>query len=198
MNKTICAAGLLFTTVCFSIAANAERPSITSLTQQINELNARVNDLEAQGGPIYVIDGDSNRIGKLANWHDTSTVLTNKHFLFKIGTSYTRSDYGAVLITNMYYEAAGCSGQAYVYFMAAINNVPQGEVINGYGATAGENTLYYIKDSLPRVINKMSHTGPSGCESTAGSLTVYPATPNDPNITGITQSAFPTPITLSD
>lgn len=48
MDNKICTLGFLLIAVCASIPAHAERPSFTSLQQQINQLNAEVNTLQAQ------------------------------------------------------------------------------------------------------------------------------------------------------
>jgi hypothetical protein len=197
--KHLFTASILVVALSISIVSHAERPSITSLQQQINQLSARINDLEAQGSPLYVLDGNSNRIGRLVNWNTTSTALTNKKFLFKIVTDYTNPQNGTIPIINLYFEAAGCSGQAYVAALYVNDeNVAQGMVINAYVTTAGDSALYYVKDAPATLINHMSQAGVGGCESTAGSQTVHPVTANDPSITGITQSVFTTPITIGD
>lgn len=134
-------------------------------------------------------DGNGVTIGRVIGMETVSWpyVLTNQGYrtLFRVGTGMIYAE------STVYYGTADCTDQAYVairspgtVFMPTLND------LTAYAAGA---LFYSPNDAQSVIINTSSVLDADlNCSPYTSNREVYPAYPNDPNITGIQNTAYPT------
>jgi len=145
--------------------------------------------IQSQLGPV-VMDGNDSEIGRLISIgenHWSVEIITQQGFLITLSVGT-----GAIGTGTLFFASMDCSGAGYVA------NSIGGYVENMYDSTGVPNLQYVDKNSVP-ISNFISAslTFSGGCftQPDAG-LTVFPVLPNDPAITGITNSTFQLPIKI--
>jgi len=194
MNKHISATCLLLITVCASIAANAARPSITNLQQQINQLNARINELENMEKPAIVVDGEGTILGvaigdsQYGRGYTEIVVLNDKGYQYTV----TRKEGDIREDSNtLEYTLPNCSGQAY-------SSTYSSSQIFKLSNPLGLWFTYPDAVHVEREIKSNNHAlSPSICNTPTSYLQdVIEIYPNDPSITGVYQAELPAPISV--
>ena len=147
--------------------------------------------VSAKGKPdraILLKDADGVEIGRVIGMGTVSWpyVLTEEGYrtLFRLGTGMIYA--GAPL----YYESIDCTGQAYVgarspgtVFMPTLDDS------DNYATGA----IYYSPNNEPAAtVDLNSRLADGGCWDNIDTRELYPAYPNQPEITGINNTAYPT------
>lgn len=179
--------------------AMSERPSFTSLQQQINQLQAQINQLESEPKAVVMKDANGNLLGRVAGLDmgpGDTWIITPQGYKTKIRFSglvtFTRS------VSLLFYESIDCTGQAY----------EEEPPLSYYGTVAmvdnqinGTNQLEYIdKNTTP--VTKQIFSGDYGgmcMEMESPDLGGTPmiviplSQPNDPLVTGVPNNTANTP-----
>lgn len=191
-------------------AVLAERPSIVGLQVELNKLNSRMNELEAQLAQVKPVYVKSNNItvgvfiGLSGGQGPTISFINDQGYIVEISTGGNWTKEGKVLPVgnggNLTYELPGCQGQAYIF-----HNIGMGDVLPNTGVVTRSPyeldaiQIYYLpKGSLPvNDISLISELTPDGCrEYTTSHPRVWPVHPNEPMVTGVSATLYSTPITL--
>lgn len=172
--------------------------NFSAVKSSVDDNDSRITDNSAAiqvSAAAIVSDGDGARIGTLVSISDDvgyvfAKVLTDKSFIFQLRLADGSLDtYPASLLFN----TVDCSGTAY------LTNNPGGFASVAFDL-AGVPRLYYVaKGSLATAENFQfsSMTTGGGCMSQGGTLGFgWSAAPNDPTVTGISNSAYFVPITI--
>ena len=165
--------------------------NFSAVKSSIDDNDSRITDNSA---PV-VTDGGSARIGTLVSISDDvgfvfAKILSDQSFIFQLRLADgSLETYPAPLLFN----TVDCSGTAY------LTNNPGGFASVAFDL-AGVPRLYYVaKGSLATAENFQfsSMTTGGGCMSQAGTVGFgWSAAPNDPAVTGISNSAYSVPITI--
>ena len=153
MNKFT--AGVLLATLCVAFTANAARPSFTSLQQQINVLNARINELEAYPKPYVVFNANGEMLGR-SYYNDPTpaiSVLFSTREGYSVSVNQLDGSVSSALplepdtskVSERFYGTTDCSGPELVGYF---NYPDRGEV--GEGRINNERTgdLWYYPAEL--------------------------------------------------
>lgn len=150
-------------------------------------------DISAKGKPttnsvVLLEDANGVEIGRVIGMETASWpyVLTEQGYrtLFKVGTGMIYTD------AIVFYESNDCTGSAYVgkrfpgtVFMPTL----QDSIAYAKGAL-----LYSPNDAESVILNTGSMIDPDlNCIPYVSNREVFPAYPNDPNVTGIKNTAYP-------
>ena len=204
----------LFTAASLLIAAPysvaKKPPPEDNLQQQIDELTARIDELEATS-PLYLMDGNGTRIGPFVDWplHFEPNLYVNT----RTPTGYTFSiivnsdgnegrPVGGLLFASAWFTLPSCQGPMYISTSndAGLTFIQQGLVVAAYNG-AGNKGLYSAKSAAVSYgigMNSFS-VGPNGCTEspqTQFPFRVFLVVPNDPIETGLSVMQFEAPITI--
>ena len=150
-------------------------------------------EINAKGKPASVVllkDANGVEIGRVIGMGTVSWpyVLTNQGYrtLFRVGTGMI---YGETP-TPVFYESTDCTGDAYVGKRYPGTVFTPGQLdFMPYAAGA---LLYSPNDAQSVIINTNStFDSDFSCIPLVSVREVYPAYPNEPNITGIQNTAYP-------
>ena len=120
MNKLT--TGILLAALCASFTATAARPSINSLQQQINVLNARINDLEvatSNRNQLVIVDSNNVVVGYDPAVRDTwnnGNDAVGTYFSINGRIYVVRILNGEFAQGDILYDQINCNGNGYVYF----------------------------------------------------------------------------------
>lgn len=223
MNKNL-SIGLLLVTVCAPITAHSARPSINALQTQVNQLEATVNQLEVQLNQadakitdlqnipkaVVLKDANGNYIGRTNL--SGGTVLTDEGYLANL--SNDSGDIPEVINSlahgTFWFETGDCSGTPIDQSLSAgqINSYSQ-HVFKSYSmdekflfqdqGVISEPKLRYIPAGIQGVVVTAYSVGSfSNCTAQVLGTPVesvsMPLPLNDPNITGISNTPYPSPL----
>jgi len=148
--------------------------------------------VSAKGKPANAIllkDANGAEIGRVIGMGSVSWpyVLTNQGYrtLFRLGTGMVYAE------APLYYESIDCTGQAYTggrspgtVFMPTLDD----------SAAYAAGAVYYSPNDAQAVTVDLNSRliDPLSCVPEVSTREVYPAYPNDPAITGIENTAYPT------
>ena len=138
-----------------------------------------------------VSDSDGNRIGRLLSITDDAkflSVLTDQSFIIQIRIGNGSLD---TFVGNLMFESVDCSGEPY-------SSTASGFVTVAYDLAGLAKLFYTAKDSLPtELLAVSSMSGAEGCQPFGGFFGyVWPVWPNDPAITGVSNSAYSVPLRI--
>jgi hypothetical protein len=155
----------------------------------------------AASSPLFIVDGLGNRIGPAVSWSASAVFLTTTGYFSRVnvGDQQGRPERdGDVFTDHLFYEFPDCAGQPYARQLTLFAT-GQGVVFAAYTAS-GSKTLVSAKEATLTTITRQSLTSENGCVNSQipEQDTAYPVVPNDPNITGLSVTSFPTPITLQE
>ena len=196
----------------FSTGDTLTADHLNNIKNAVNDNNDRVtaNSAEISGIQPQVILVDANSeakfrvLGMFGDSIASPIVLTNQGFKTVIrprdGMVYW---YNALIGRGLLYESSNCSGDAYAMGGAvrgAVYIAPLGRGDAAYSS----GLLYYTPFNEPEVtIDANSelvfnyNDGIYECSAiSTESINAYKAYPNDPNVTGIANTAYPSPMIL--
>jgi hypothetical protein len=159
---------------------------------------ANINQSQAPS-PLFIADGLGNRIGPAVSWNALALFLTTTGYFSRVsvGDQQGRPERdGDVFTDHLFYEFPDCAGQPYA-IQLTLFATGQGVVFAAYTAS-GSKTLVSAKEATLTTITRQSLTSENGCVNSQEQDSAYPVVPNDPNITGLSVTSFPTPITLQE
>ena len=189
--------------------------SVSRLSAESQEQQAEIDELARTKAPS-VLDGNYELIGAFLGGSPEAfpdpyqgitgqvvrnyVVLSKTDYMFEVALidGTIKSNVGFQQ-SGVYFSGPGCQGQAYA------TDIPPSGLAQGYVFQSRSNvdptTTYYVEPDSEYVDNPGDIRGSaylsSGCQSSvASSLDKVPVFPNDPEITGVTGEAYPTPIRI--
>jgi hypothetical protein len=185
MKKYSTITGLIFATAFYLGVSQAASPFVV-MQKQIDELGARISQLEALPASPVAADVNGDIVGHIVDAKSTGdfNVLSNKGYMVRIGNnklSVTR-------IPPAYFEYPDCEG-AIIQYPAEKGLVFVAEVLDKFGnVVVPENTLYIPISGLPtRTVTYQSNTaGGHPCTNSDPTVMTVNGVPlaNDPAVTG--------------
>ena len=186
--------------------------AVSQLSVESQEQQAEIDELARTKAPS-VLDGNFELIGTLLGGSrvgdyqgitgrllQSYVVLSSTDFMFEveiIDGTIQRNE--AFQFSGVYFTESSCQGQAYA------TDIPLSGLAQGYVFQSRSNvdptTVYYAEPDSeyvdnPAGINGSAYLTGSCRNSISTALSKVPVFPNDPEITGITNTAFPTPIRI--
>ena len=176
-------------------AVDTNAASIETNATAISGNTATIGSLTVNAG-VYVFS-QGTAIGQFltASKGANIYVLTDEGFIFQIGT---RSEQNYYLGTEnrIYFSETTCSGTAYIVgdydtqWASALGLVFRAD-------PASPSTFYYTaRGGQPSLENYGSFTDNNQCYVEAGSDTLFAVFPNDPLVTGVSNTAPALPLTI--
>lgn len=189
--------------------------TVSQLSAENQEQQAEIDELARAEAPS-VLDGNYELIGALLGGSPkefpdayrgiTGQILRNYVVLSETGYMFEVDIIDGTIRRNagfqfsgIYFSERGCQGQAYA------TDIPLSGLAQGYvfrpRSSDDPTTGYYVQPDSEYVDNPVEINGSayfsSGCrDGVSSSAAKVPVFPNDPEITGITGVAFPTPIRI--
>jgi len=172
--------------------------NFAAVKSSVDDNDNRITDNSAAiqlSAAAIVSDGSGARIGRLVSISSDvgyvfARVITDKSFIFELRLADGSMDtYAAPL----FFTTVNCSGTAY------LSSNPGGFVSVAYDLAGVPKPFYTAKDSLPTAesLQFFSMTTGGGCASqSVTSGFGWTAIPNDPAVTGVSNSPYSVPITI--
>ena len=169
--------------------------NFSAVESSVNDNDARItanSNAFAQYAAPVVLDGDDNLIGMLVDIDQdvepAVVVLTPQAYFVSIQLG------GGSLFNYpgmMFFATSNCSGTPY-------SNSPAGNVFGAFDA-AGVPALFYTDRASVAIadFNYLSYGTQSSCTTMSGTLDfAWPAVPNDPAVTGVSDQVYSLPIQI--
>ena len=178
-----------------SAKASEVNANFSAVESAVNNNDSRItanSNAFAQYAAPVVLDGDGNMIGMLVNIDRDvgadALVLTPQSYFVSIrlgnGSLFTYP-------SLMFFATSNCSGTPY-------SGNPAGQVFGAFDA-AGVAALFYTeRNSIATAdFEYLSYGTQSSCNTMSGASDfAWPATPNDPGITGVSDQDYSLPIQI--
>lgn len=181
--------GLFITSMAFAISGSVPNTFVPNTVAKASEVNA--NFTFVNYGNIVVRDYNGIEIGALLSVETYLVILNSNDYRFRMDGMGSVVDSGSYI----YYETTDCTGSVkYVDARYAM----RGSVFRGWGPPS---ELYYVPKTanyvVPSVIASLSMGWSGPCVTTSIPATsFYQIIPNDSEVTGVTSSSFPGPVTI--
>lgn len=153
-----------------------------------SNITANANAISAAVPQVQLKDANGTYVGRVIGMSSIAGpfVLTDQGYRTNIAIGQ-----GSVIeIANILYESASCTGPAYVETRSHIGSVFLQEGLDHAAAYAAGVFLYVHNDATKITIN--AYSNPMGLCVLLGPVDVYPASLNDPIVTGIQNTLYPT------
>lgn len=170
-------------------AVNDNDSRIATNASQIANVVAANVTMQSRLRPV-VLDGNNNEIGLLVDVEDSSIYINAITAQGYIITRLSLSQ-GFIGSVTLLFSSDNCTGTPFVFARA-------GAVAQTYDLSGNVGLYYVSKDSLATdTLTIRSSTSPSGCVARVFPfISLWPALPNDPAVTGVTTLSYQLPIRI--
>lgn len=159
----------------------------------VNDNDSRITAIE-QRGAVLVYDGAGNELGVLVNINDDEcciSVATVEGYIFGVNLADGSAAGTSTSAGSLYFESTDCSGTAY-------HNEPAGFLSRLYDLSGVVSRYYSDRESVAVAnITMNSASSTAGCVQLDFPFAfefVWPATLNDPAVTGVSALSYNVPI----
>jgi hypothetical protein len=159
----------------------------------VNDNDSRITAIERRSG-VLVYDGAGNELGVLINVADDEcciSIATSEGYIFSVKLADGSAAGTSVSAGSLYFESGDCSGTAY-------HNEPAGFLSRVYDLSGVVNWHYSDRESIAVAdVTMNSASSAQGCVPLDFPFAfdfAWPATLNDPVVTGVSALSYTVPI----
>ena len=167
--------------------------NFAAVESAVNDNDSRITAIE-QRGAVLVYDGAGNDLGVLANIADDEcciSVATLEGYIFSVNLADGSAAGTSTSAGSLYFESGDCSGTAY-------HHEPAGFLSRLYDLSGVVRWYYSDRESVAVAnITMNSASSQAGCVPLDFPFDfefVWPATLNDPTVTGVNALSYNVPI----
>lgn len=167
--------------------------NFAAVESAVNDNVSRITAIE-QRGAVLVYDGAGNDLGVLINIADDEcciSVATSEGYIFSVKLADGSAAGTSTSAGSLYFESTDCSGTAY-------HNEPAGFLSRLYDLSGVVNWYYSDRESVAVAnVTVNSASSPEGCVPLDFPFAfefAWPATLNDPVVTGVGALSYTVPI----